>query len=48
MGSNNFAEYKPNDIEEYGRNMSALANPSVELMEEWLIYTWFQQESCPI
>ena len=27
------------DIEEYGRNISALANPSVELVEEWLIYT---------
>ena len=35
------------DIEECGRNMSALANPSVELVEEWLIYTQFRQDSLP-
>ena len=27
--------------------MSALANPSVELMEEWLIYTKYRQDSVP-
>ena len=35
------------DIEEYGRGMSALANPSVELMEEWLIYTKYRQDYLP-
>ena len=35
------------DIEEYGRGMTALSNPSVELMEEWLFYTKYRQDSLP-
>ena len=35
------------DIEEYGRGMTALSNPSVELLEEWLFYTKYRQDSLP-
>ena len=36
------------DIDEYGSSVKILQNPSIELMEEWLIYTQFREDSLPI